>query len=97
MTPQLTTCELAVLEALGRGGWVDTETLNSLAAPASRQHDHAAPRKAQTVRVHVFGIREKLGDGAVISSLGLGYMLGEPGAAYLRAARQAKAAFEAAP
>lgn len=93
---QLTPTELAILERLAGCAWVDAETLSRDTASASEQYDHAAPRKAQTIAVHVFNIREKLGDGAIINMRGRGYMLGAPGVKVHRAYMAAKAAFEAA-
>jgi len=95
MIGRLTPCEIEVICVLGeRGGWTDSETLARLTGMASQMYDHARPRK--TVRVHVFNIREKLGDGAIICIPGRGYTLGEPGVRAYRAHLAAKAAWAAA-
>lgn len=95
---KLSPAELGILAFLyKRKGWVDTDTLNCCTAESAHGYDHAAPlRLLGTVAVHIFNIREKLGDGAIISHIGDGYMLGEPGAKYYRAHLAALAAFEAA-
>jgi hypothetical protein len=91
----LTACEWAIIGFLAGRTWVDAETLNRCTAPASRQHGRAAIRGAQTIRVHVFNIREKLGDGAIIGVVGKGYMLGAPGVRVWRARQAAMSAFAA--
>jgi DNA-binding response OmpR family regulator len=95
---QLTPCELAIMEYLLQcQTWVTKEKLSRQTADASRLYDHAAePRKAKSIAVHVFNIREKLGDGAIINMPDRGYMLGAPGVLHVRALQTAKAVFEAA-
>lgn len=97
MNERLSDCELAIIEALAEhGGWMDAETLNWQTADASRQYDHAtAGRGVGCVRVHIFGIREKLGDGAIIGMYGRGYTLGAPGVRVYRAHLAAQAAWAA--
>lgn len=63
----LTRCEQAILTFLHRKRtWVDRDVLDAFTREASDKYDHAKPRKAGTMRVHIHNIRRKLGKDAIL-------------------------------
>lgn len=78
----LTPSEASIVARLWRArcAWVPTPELNRATADASRKFDHAADlRSDDTVKVHVWSIRQKTQQDFVLGHTQHGWTLGETG------------------
>lgn len=78
----LTPAEAAIVARLWRArcAWVPTPELNRATAEASRKFDHAADlRSGDTIKVHVWAIRQKTQQDFILGHCQHGWTLGETG------------------
>ena len=74
---------VAKLWAVGNN-WISTADLNDATAEASRIYDPDNPRSDRTMSVHIYQIRQKLGDDFVIGHNYHGWTLGAAGVSRIR-------------
>ena len=86
----LTPCEAAIVERLERvQGWLPTETLNLATAPFRSFDDGWRIRDTNTVKTHVWAIREKTGRwDFVLGHWQYGFTLGASGVVAVRRLRK---------